>query len=256
MNWAALLLVPALVTSAPALAQEAPAASQVDNDGTDPTLPIKSARLAFEHLDLPQGFASDAFTLDYNKPFGDGLWIIRPSIRVAALNIPGDGGFHFGDASLKLTRILARSQKGGMVGALEIVAPTASRDFLGGGKWVAKPSFVYAIFLKGGQIFAPAILQTISFAGDRARADINLTTIDFYFVPRLSNKKLFMTLDPAINHDWQSDKSFGAFAVTLGYRLGPTLGGQSQVSIKPSVGIGGDRPFNWGIQANFQLLGF
>jgi proline racemase len=41
----------------------------------------------------------------------------------------------------------------------------------------------------------------------------------------------------------------------MGYKLGPMLGGRGQISAKPSVGIGPDAPFGWGVQVAFQLLG-
>jgi hypothetical protein len=138
----------------------------------------------------------------------------------------------------------------------ELVADSASRPELGTGKWVAKPGLIYAFFLDGGHILAPALFQSLSFAGDPNRADINLTTIDFYFVPKLANPKLFMTLDPAVNIDWRNDKQFVVTAVTLGYQLGPMLGGNGQMFVKPSVGLFSDKPTGWGIQLGFQVLGF
>jgi hypothetical protein len=87
------------------------------------------------------------------------------------------------------------------------------------------------------------------------RADLNLSTLDFYFVPRLANRKLFMTVDPAINMDWETGRDFGALAVTMGYKLGPMLGGRGQISMKPSIGIGANAPQDWGMLVSFQLLG-
>jgi hypothetical protein len=250
----ALLAAPvcAQETAAPPAAESAKA----ENDGTDPTRPIRSARLAFEHIDVGGGLKSDQFTLGLAEPVGDGYWIVAPTMRVAALNVPGNARYGLGDASFKLTRVLTVNRKFGLVAAAEISAPTASKDILGSGKWVFKPSFIYARFLKGGHILAPAILHNVSFAGDRARGNVNLTTIDFYFVPRLSNPKLFMTLDPAVNYDWERNTAFGALAVTMGYKLGKMLGGNGQFSVKPSAGFGPNRPFDWGMQATFQLIGF
>lgn len=252
-----LLVLPLLLSAPPLLAQEAepPAAPKAENDGTDPTQPTSQLRFAFEHLDLRNGLASDRITAEYTKPFGDGSWTIRPKVEFAALNVPGDAGFGVGDVGLKLTRIVERNRSYGIVAALEVIAPTAGKDFLGGGKWVAKPSFTYAIFLKGGHIFAPTLVHSWSFAGDSDRADVNLSTFDLYFVPRLANRKLFMTVDPAVTFDWETGRDFGALAVTLGTQLGPMLGGRGQLSVKPSVGIGAYAPQDWGVQLSFQLLG-
>jgi hypothetical protein len=238
-----------------ALAQTPPPAAAVENDGTDPTQPLSQVRFAFEHLDLQNGLASDRISAEYTRPLGDGSWTIRPKVEFAALNVPGDASFDVGDISLKLTKVVARNRRYGIATSLELLVPTAGKDFLGGGKWVAKPSLTYAIFLKGGHIFAPTLVHAWSFAGDNDRPDVNVSTFDFYFVPRLANRKLFMTVDPAVNLDWETGRDFGALAVTMGYKLGPMLGGRGQVSVKPSVGIGSNAPQDWGVQIAFQLLG-
>lgn len=244
----------AQTTSVPAT-PAAPTAPGADNDGTDPTKPLGQIRIAFEHLNLRSGFASDKTTIEYTRPFGDGTWSLRPWVSFGSVNVPGYAALDLGDVSLKLTKILERNAQYGVVTSLEVVAPTAGKTTLGGGKWVAKPNLTYAMFLEGGHIFAPTLLHNVSFAGDNSRAPINLTTLDFYFVPRLANRKLFMTIDPAINHDWESSHAFGALAVTMGYKLGPMLGGRGQVALKPSIGIGTYAPQDWGLLVSFQLLG-
>jgi hypothetical protein len=242
--------------ASPVLAASAPAAGEADdNDGTDPTRPTSQIRLSYDRQELPGDFATDVLSLEYNRPLGDGSWVIRPKVQLGRVDGAGvDAGLGFGDASLKLTKILERNRQFGMVGSLEVVAPTGN-DRIGGGKWLAKPNLVFAIFMKGGHILAPAVLHTTSFGGDAGLPPVNLTTLDFYFVPRLSNEKLFMTVDPALNFNWENNRDFAALAVTLGYKLGPMLGGRGQISVKPSVGIGRDAPFDYGVQLAFQLLG-
>jgi hypothetical protein len=253
-HWLAVLF--GLSATAVAGAQApAPAAPAAENDGTDPTQPTSQLRFAFDHLELRNGLSSEKVSAEYTMPLGDGSWTLRPKVEFAALNVPGGAGFDVGDASLKLTKIVARNRRYGIVASLEILAPTAGKEFLGGGKWVAKPSLTYAIFLKGGHIFAPTLVHAWSFAGDNDRPDVNVSTFDLYFVPRLANRKLFMTVDPAVNLDWETGRDFGALAVTMGYKLGPMLGGRGQVSVKPSVGIGSNAPQDWGVQIAFQLLG-
>jgi hypothetical protein len=225
-----------------------------DNDGTDPTKPLGSMRIAAEHIDLDGGVSSQEVAFEYTRPVGTGT-TLRARIPFAAVSGAGNGDLGLGDISVKVTKVLTRTPKYGVVVSMDVVAPTASRDELGSGKWVLKPNIVYAMFLKGGHIFAPALVHNISIAGDDTRGDVNRTTLDFYFVPRLENKKLFMTIDPALTYNWESEKESAALAVTFGYKTGPMLGGRSQLSIKPSVGIGDNRSFNWGFQLGFQLLG-
>jgi hypothetical protein len=44
--------------------------------------------------------------------------------------------------------------------------------------------------------------------------------------------------------------------VTVGRSLGPALGGNSQVFIKPTVFAGGDRPGKWGVEVGYKVIGF
>jgi len=252
-----LVAVEPVFGAVPQVAATQPAAKPAadDNDGTDPTKPTSQIKLSYDHQDLAKDFSTDFVSMEYNRPLGDGSWVLRPKVQFGALNDPGvDSSLDIGDASLKLTKILERNKRYGIVASMEVVAPTGG-DRIGGGKWLVKPNLVYAMFLQGGHIFAPAIVHTASIGGDSGLPPVSLTTLDFYIVPRLSNKKLFMTIDPAVNFDWQNDREFGALAVTLGYKLGPMLGGRGQISIKPTVPIGRDAPFDWGLQLAFQLLG-
>ncbi len=231
------------------------AAKAQENDGTDPTSPVGSMRLSGEHLDFTEGISSQIFAIEYNQQIGDGATVLRAKVPFAAFSGIGNGDFGLGQIGLKVTRVLTRTRTYGVVVSGELLARTATRRELGTGRWVFKPNLTYARFLKGGHIFAPSILHSISVAGNDSRNKINLTTVDLYFVPRLKNRKLFMTLDPAYVHDWENGVDTGALAVTMGYKTGQLLGARSQVSVKPSVGIAKDRPFNWGFQLSLQLLG-
>ena len=230
-----------------------------DNDGTDPTSPAKSAKVSYEHLDLslPDGLPGDnsnSFIFEFQQPFGhNAIKLKAPIISVDTL---GNGSYSIGDVSAKLTRVLKVTKTHGIVVNGEILFNTASRPELGTGKTVIKPGITYAVFLKGGHIFAPTLVQSLSIAGNEKRSDISSSTIDFYFVPKLANPKLYMTVDPAVTFDWKNNKTFVVTALTLGYKLGAMFGGKGQMFIKPSIGIGTNSPTGWGIATGFQLVSF
>jgi hypothetical protein len=136
------------------------------------------------------------------------------------------------------------------------VFDTARRQELGNGKTVFKGSFVYAMFLQGGDIFAPAFVQSNSLGGDSNRAKVNSTAFDFYYVPKLADPKTFVTVDPALSFDWESKKQFASLAVTVGRAIGPAFGGNGQVFIKPVVFGGGERSANWGLEVGYKVIGF
>lgn len=245
-------LLALLLFGTPVTAQE-----KAGNDGTDPTRLISTASVALEHLDLRGGFWNDTINSDLTLPFSAGD---RASLRIraplVATNIGTSRAFGLGDIGFRLTRVLGVTKTHGWVGQGELILDTAARPELGTGQNVGKATLIYARFLKGGHIFAPALVHSQSIWGDDARPKVSFTTVDFYYVPRLANPKLYMTLDPSLNYNWQRDVGFGALAVTMGYRLGPALGGAMQVFVKPSAAVGTDRSFNWGLQAGVQLLGF
>jgi hypothetical protein len=257
----AVLATLVVAMAAPVRAQVADAESATaaepkkENDGTDPTQLSSSADVTLEHLDLRGGFGSQTLAFGFTTPITAGT-SLRFRAPLVANDVFGNDSLGLGDVSIKLTRVLKVTRQYGIVVGGELAFDTAERLELGSGKTVFKANFVYAKFLKGGSIFAPALVHSISVAGKYSRADVNSTTIDFYYVPRLKNKKLFMTVDPAIIHDWENDKTYGSVAVTFGQKLGKMFGGNGQIFVKPSVLIGSDRGANWGAQAGFKVLNF
>jgi hypothetical protein len=248
-----LIIAGQAAAQAPAAAPAA--APKPENDGLDPTKPVRTARIGLERLDFGSGTANWKLEPSINLPVGDGFTVLRAALPFAANTGFGRDAMAFSDASVKVTRVLDVTAARGIVLAAELVAPTAARADLGTGKWVFKPSAIYALFLKQG-ILAPSLVHSVSFAGDGARANVNITTLDLYFVPNLGKSKFLMTLDPALTRDWERRTNYFTLAVTAGVKLGPMLGGQGQFTIKPSVGMGGDRPYNWGMAANFLVVGF
>jgi hypothetical protein len=250
-----------LLGANPVVAQDVAdtSAPKKENDGTDPTSPVRFLKFNFEHLDLalPEslpGDNSNTFALEFQQPFD--RTAVKVKLPITSLDALGDSSYGLGDVSAKVSHVASVSKTHGIVLGAEMIFDTASRPELGTGKTVFKPSFIYAFFLEDGHIFAPALVQSVSIAGDENRDNINSTTIDFYFVPKLANPKFFMTLDPAITKDWHNDKFFFITAATVGYTIGPMLGGKGQVIVKPTIGLGGDKPTGWGIQAGFQLINF
>jgi len=245
---------PALTLLVCALPIHAAAEKDLDNDGTDPTRPPTMAGLSFEHVDLRNGFSNQSLFATIQAPIGSGGQTLKLRLPVSANDTTADHDYGLGDISLKYTNVLERNAAYGLVFSVELLFNTAARPALGAGINVLKLTGVYAHFLEGGAIFAPALVHSIATGGDHSRDRVNLTTVDFYYVPRLANPKLYMTFDPNLSRDWEKSRIYGGLAVTLGYRLGPMLGGRGQAYIKPQGLVGADRPVNWGIEAGFQLL--
>jgi hypothetical protein len=237
-----------------ALAQETKA--EIDN-GTNPTRLSRSAILNYEHVDLFDGYTSEAIKLSYSQPFGKRRdYSIQFKLPITSVDSRGDDAFGLGDGSIQLVHVFGVTRERGFVAKGELIFDSASRDELGSGQNVFKGTFIYAKFLANGNIFAPSWVQTVGVWGldDRPRA--NITTLDFYYVPKFKVKRYLMTLDPSLSYDWESEREFAGLAVTLGRVLGSAFGGNAIVTVKPQLTFGPERPFEWAVEVTFKLIGF
>jgi len=246
-----------LITSFVSSATHAQEAAKEPDNGTDPSRFSTAAAIQYEHIDLLHGFNSDTLNFTYWQPFGEKKnFNLRARLPVVRVDVLGNDNYDVGDFSLKLNHVYTLTRQYAIVLAGEMTFDTAQRAELGTGKNVFKGSFIYAKFLANGAIFAPAVVQSNSVWGDNARADVNNTVFDFYYVPKLRDPKNFITVDPALSFDWQADKKFASLAVTMGRSIGPAFGGNSQVFIKPTLFAGGERPGNWGVELGYKVIGF
>ncbi len=243
--------------SAMALASQTHANDDKIDNGTDPTKLSTAASASFEYFDLVSGIGSNTLKLNYTTPLGEKKnYSLQFRLPVASLNGIGNGSYDIGDASLRLTHVFGVSRKGGMVIQGEMVFDTAGRPELGTGQNVFKGTFIYAKFLESGAIFAPAIVQSNSLWGKDSRPDVNITTLDFYYVAKLASPKNLITYDPFLTFDWENKREFAGLAVTFGRVIGPALGGNEIISFKPTLFGGNERPSDWGIEVGYKIIGF
>jgi hypothetical protein len=205
---------------------------------------------------LQGGFGSSTLRLSYTQPFADARYNIRARLPVASVDVFGSDSYDIGDFSVEVAHVFGLSKEGAFVAKGEMVFDTAERPELGTGQNVFKGTLIYAKFLEGGSIFAPAIVQSNSLWGDDDRADVSFTTFDFYYVPKLSNARNLITYDPALNFDWENNKDFASLAITFGRVLGPQFGGNGILFVKPSVFAGSDRPGDWGMEVGYKVIAF
>ncbi len=251
----ALLMVP---SAAAQTADEdvAPPAAAPENDGTDPTRPVRIFSTNYEHLDLRGGVTADTLALAITEPLGGSHNSVRLRVPITAVSSAGNDRLAMGDIGARFNWIPEVNRRYGIVVQAEMIFDTAARAELGTGKNVFKGTFIYARFLRDGSIFAPALVHSESLWGQASRQPVRSTRLDLYFVPRLKNPHLFMTVDPAMTMDWQNERYFPSLAVTFGHKLGPMLGGRGQIFIKPSAAFFNQRPLNWSTEIAFQLLAF
>ena len=248
-NWlaASLSIGLAMVAPFPSGAQTAP------DNGTDPTRLRRTIWTSYEHLDLGFDASRGTLKLMYEAPVS-AKTALRLTLPGVSFDAPG-GNQHldFGDVSLRATHLLSVNPERGIVLQGEVYADTAAHAGSGYGSAVLKGTVIYAKFLQGGRIFAPALSHVQSINGDN---QVRETTIDFYYVPKLPDPNWYMTVDPAIVSDWEQDRTYANIAVTTGRTVGKIGGGAAQIYLKPAIFIGTDRPADWSLETGLRVIGF
>ncbi|WP_170441660.1 hypothetical protein [Ruegeria arenilitoris] len=247
-----------------------PAKAQEDlseiNNGTNPTLLTTQFGLQYQFNQINSDLNTGLFEAFYTQPFGEG------GKRAFRITVPGSdspfnanpifGGkpgveFTLGDISVTYIDVFYLTEKNGAAFTFELFLDTAETEAAGYGQFAGETSAFYAWFLNNGAIFAPAWVQTFGLEGGNDQGqNVNTTTIDFYYVPKLKNPRFYLTFDPAIIHDWETDATFGSLQVTAGMLTGKAFGGDGQVFIKPGILFGGDRPAEWSVQVGYKVLNF
>lgn len=235
-----------------ALAQE-----EKDTSGTNPAVLTRTLSISNEYRWLPSGDYYDQMLLRYTEPFFDGKAAIRLTLPLDATDMTGDGEFGVGDIAAKFSWIPHVSRNQAFILSTEIYAPTASEDVLGTGKWVAAPGLTWAYFASPEIIIASAYIHNFSFAGEGSRADVNRGDFDLYLVYRPHGERWWITSDTTVSHDFETDATPVSWELNFGRNLtkfenGAALNGY----IRPGVGIGSDRSYDFNVEVGLTLVNF
>ena len=246
----------ATATSTPAPAKTAtPAASKEDKSGTNPLNFQKEFRLFNEAQFLQGRGYQNITTLQYVHPFSSNF-SVRVRLPFVGNDATGENQYGFGDFNVKANWVPYMKNKVGVMLGSEFSFNTASNSVLGTGKNTIAPVAVLAFFLNDGLIFAPAYQQTVSYGGDSARRDINIGAIDLYLVKLTKSKHNWFILDPTILADYANNRTSGTLEFEAGQIVGRMMGGIGSIYIRPGVGMGTDRIYNWNLEVGFKLIGF
>lgn len=236
-------------------AQEAKEAK--DTSGTNPAVLTRTLAISNEYRFLPDDEYYDITNLRYTEPFLDGKASVRLTVPLDGTNLTGDDEFGIGDVAAKFSWIPYLSRRQAFILSTEIYAPTASEDVLGTGKWVAAPGLTWAYFASPEIIIAPAYIHNFSFAGDSDRAEVNRGDFDFYVVYKPHAKRWWLTSDVTASYDFEAKTAPMSWEVALGFNLGKLAnGGAINGYIRPGIGIGNDRPYDFNMEVGVSLVNF
>jgi hypothetical protein len=252
-------MVPVVLAQEPApqppKPEEKPSAAKEDKSGTNP-LNFQSEFRLFNEVQLRQGRGYQNFTtLQYVQPFASNF-ALRMRLPIAGSDASGANEYGLGDINVKANWVPLINRKIGVMLGSEFSFNTASSRTLGTGKNTIAPLGVLVFFLKDGWLFAPAYQHTVSFAGDSTRSSINLGAADFYLVKLTRSKRNWFILDPTLIDDYQNGRVSGTLEFEAGQIVGRMMGGIGSIYIRPGVGLGTNRIYNWNLEVGFKLIGF
>jgi hypothetical protein len=190
----------AIMAAAPALAQDAPPASDAQAvKGVNPADILNRADLIVKLIDLPTGSAWAAVG-KFDKKLGSGFGGAVELPFLQGLSAGPVGATGMGDTLLKFryVRTLTPSLIG--LGAAEFVLPTATETALGAGKWQFNPG-VGIVKMWSPRTFSVVIYKHFwSVVGARARPDIDVNSMRF-LQSVILGRGWYITGD--VRHEWQ-----------------------------------------------------
>jgi hypothetical protein len=228
-----------------------------DTSGTNPAVLTRTLAVSNEYRFLPDDAYYDITNLRYTEPFFEGKASVRVTIPFNATDLTQQDEAGVGDISAKLNWIPYISRQQAFILSTEIFAPTASEDILGTGKWVAAPGITWAYFASPEFIVAPAYIHSFSFAGDSNRADVNRGDFDLYLVYKPHGKNWWLTSDVTASYDFEDKRAPASWEVAFGFNLAKLRnGGAINGYIRPGIGLGSDRPYDFNIEVGVSLVSF
>ena len=240
----------------------------VDKTGTNPINFTKDFRVYNEYqwLNTLGDGNQNITTMEYRTPFAGGKWQWRVRARLADISADfnNDGiddadESGFGDTYMRFLTILNMNneKKTAWAGGLEVFLDTASEDVLGSGTTSLGPQIFYVKFLPSG-LFAPGLQYKFSVDEEAGRSETDQILIDLNYLRMAADKTSWFFTDPQIIIDNETNVEFAIVDFEFGWMMSkwkPDLAGHS-FYIRPSIGVGTDRPADGSIEFGYKIVGF
>lgn len=240
-------------------------ADKSDQTGTNPINFTFDLRVYNEYLWL--NTAGDGnqnlTTVEFRVPFLDGKWQFRVRARANVINADlNDDGVDeldesgFGDLDFRFLTVpyVNPEKRVAFAAGLEVFLDTASDEALGSGSTSLGPQIFLVFFKPFGldiDLFAPAYQHKFSIDGN----DVNQSLIDLFMLKTSEDKTLWALVNPVFVIDHEANTKYMLIDIELGTMLDKYLGTKGHsVYVRPSVGIGGDRPYDASIEVGYKMV--
>lgn len=243
------------------------AAAKADKTGTNPINFQREIRLynEFSWLNAAGDGHQNLTTVEFRTPFLEGKWQwrIRARYNLVEADFNNDGidevdDSGFGDMDMRFLTVpyLDVTKKQAFAIGLEVFFDTASEDVLGSGTTSLGPQVFYVKFLPRG-LFAPGLQYKFSVDEDTGRSDTDQILIDLNYLLMAGDKQSWFFTDPQIVFDLENDIEFIIVDFEFGWMMSKwtDLKGHS-IYIRPSIGIGSDRPVDGSVEVGYKIVGW
>ena len=152
---------------------------------------------------------------------------------------------------------LNMESKTAWAGGLEVFLDTADEDVLGAGSTSLGPQLFWVKFLPTG-LFAPGVQYKISVDEEEGRDEVDQILIDLNYLKMATDKKSWFFTDPQLVFDNESEKEFAIVDLEWGWMMTKwheDLAGHS-FYLRPSVGVGADRPTDGSLEFGYKIVGW
>lgn len=245
-----------------------------DKTGTNPINFQRDLRFYNEYswLNTEGDGNQNMTTVEFRTPFADGKWQFRVRARYNALSADfnNDGiddvdESGVGDTDIRFLTVPYKEGANAFAYALEIFFDTASEDALGSGATSLGPQMFYVRFFRGGfgpwqggGLFAPGLQYKFSVDEDAGRSEVDQVLIDLNYMVMAEDKQSWFFTDPQIVIDNETNQEFAICDFEFGWMMTkwyPDMAGHS-FYIRPSIGVGADRPVDSSIEIGYKIVGW
>ncbi len=239
-----------------------------DKTGTNPIDFSRDFRVynEFSMLNTEGDGTQNLTTAEMRLPFADGAWQWRLRARYNTIkaDLDDDGSDDLddsglGDWDMRFLTVLSldNKNKSAWASGLEVFLNTADDDALGAGSTSLGPQVFYVKFLPRG-LFAPGLQYKFSVEEDSGRSEVDQWLIDLNYLRMAEDKLSWFFTDPQIVIDNENNQNFAIVDFEWGWMMAnwwPESKGQS-FYIRPSIGVGADRPTEGSVEAGYKLIGW
>ena len=217
-----------------------------DGNASNPLAAVNNTDFRLQYMDLGGAYLTDAWL--------DGAYMLNPKVKLKyevhhwTSNVTGTRQSNFESLHLKAIWFPTQGEWGSWkykpaIG-LEWIKGWGNDDLVLGYRSIGSSSdqlgpFVGLSLVKGGTVLVPLLQHFVSYDG----SDVKMTAARLIAIQSLANN-YWGKLDLIFPVDWENDKATPATAeAQLGKMFSPSFG----VYVDGMVGVGADRPYDWGV---------